>query len=131
MSYNADDLIRAYINLRDAKEAVKREADERMAELGEQMEGIENALLDMLKAAGGVDSMKTKSGVAYRTVKTRYWAADWDAFKQFVEEQGDLDLLEHRIHQTNFKTFLEEHPGLVPPVNVDSRYAITVRRGNK
>jgi len=127
---NTDKLIAAYVKIRDAKNEVKREYDDKIAALQEQLDTIEAALLGLVEQTG-VDSMKTKSGTAYRSVKTRYWAPDWASFKDFIEEHGSLDLLEQRIHQGNFKTFLEENPDVKPPVNVDSRYTIVVRRGNK
>jgi hypothetical protein len=46
-----------------------------------------------------------------------------------MQEQGAMELLERRIHQSNMKQFLEENPDLHPMgLNVDSEYAITVRR---
>jgi hypothetical protein len=40
-----------------------------------------------------------------------------------------MELLEKRISQANMATFLEENPDLLPPgLNIDRRYAVTVRR---
>jgi hypothetical protein len=48
---------------------------------------------------------------------------------RFIREHDAIDLLEQRIHQTNMRTFLSEHPNLIPEgLNVDSKYTITVRR---
>jgi hypothetical protein len=50
----------------------------------------------------------------------------------FIREHDALELMEQRLHQTNMKQFLTEHPELLPDgLNVDSRYAITVRRATK
>jgi hypothetical protein len=47
----------------------------------------------------------------------------------FIFENKALDLRETRLHQTNMRSFLEEHPDKLPPgLNVDSEYTITVRR---
>ena len=54
--------------------------------------------------------------------------ADWDAFKNFVREYDAIDLLVKNINQSNFKEWAEQHPDVVAPVNIDRRYAITVRR---
>ena len=49
--------------------------------------------------------------------------------KNFIKENDAFELMEQRVHQTNMKSFLEENPNLMPPgMNIDSRYAITVRR---
>lgn len=123
-------LVAAYVRLRDARNELKRKFDEEDAELREKMDAIEQALLDLTKEHG-LDSLKTPYGTASRVVRTRYWAPDWDAFTKFLDENGSYDLLERRIHQGNFKQFLENNPDIHPPVNADSRYSITVRRGNK
>lgn len=78
----------------------------------------------------GITNVKTQSGTAYRTVKTRYWAPDWDEFRKFAVENDAIGLFENRIAQGNMKEFLEHHPDLAPPIRADSRYSITVRRGN-
>lgn len=127
-----DKLIKAYIKLRDARADLKHKYDEDDANLEKKMELIESHLLEHAKEHG-IDSMKTPYGTATRVVRTRYWAPDWDAYYKWLEKYPDeaFYLFEKRIHQGNFKQFLEEHPDLAPPVNADSRYSITVRRGNK
>lgn len=121
-------LIKAYIRIRDARAQLKSEYNDKDSELLSKMESIEEILLEHAKE-NNIDSMKTASGTAYRQVKTRYWAPDWDSFKKFVQENDGIDLLEQRIHQTNFKQFLEDNPDVIPPVNSDSRYSIVIRRG--
>ena len=125
-------LVSAYIRLRDARADLKRKFDEEDGALKDKMDTIENALLDLAKEHG-LDSMKTPYGTASRVVRTRYWAPDWDSFKEFLSTLGEtgFDMVERRIHQGNFKEFLENHPDVAPPVNADSRYSIVVRRGNK
>lgn len=125
-----DTLVRDYITLRDEKDALKKKYEAAVALVEEPMTAIENKLLDLARETG-VDSFKTASGTAYRSVKTRYWASDWDEFKRFVLERGDLDMLEHRIHQSNFRAFIDENPEAAPPVEVDARYTMTFRRPTK
>jgi len=125
-------LVSAYIRIRDARADLKHKFDEEDNALKEKLDTIEYTLLDLAKEHG-LESMKTPYGTASRVVRTRYWAPDWDSFKDFLKEQGDngYDLVERRIHQGNFKEFLENNPDVAPPVNSDSRYSIVVRRGNK
>ncbi len=43
--------------------------------------------------------------------------------------RGDPELLEKRLSQSTMKQLLDENPDMMPPgVNVDSRYAVTIRR---
>jgi hypothetical protein len=44
-------------------------------------------------------------------------------------EHNMPELLEKRVSQTTMKQLLQENPDMMPPgMNVDSRYAITIRR---
>jgi len=125
-------LVSAYIRIRDARAELKHKFDEEDGALKDKLDTIENALLDLAKEHG-LDSMKTPYGTASKVMRTRFWAPDWDSFKDFLIGQGEAgyDLVERRIHQGNFKEFLENNPDVAPPVNADSRYSIVVRRGNK
>jgi hypothetical protein len=123
-----EQLVSVYIKIRDAKEAAKRVFEEREAELNEQLDMISSQILEICKETGA-DSIKTKYGTAMRSVKSRYWTNNWEAFHKFMMEHEAPDLLEKRIHQTNMKQFLEENPDVLPAgLNVDSQYTITVRR---
>ncbi len=131
MAYDADKLVAVYIKMRDERDRMTQEYEDKVATLKEQMDTIEQALLELCKA-NGQDGGKTKHGSFTRTVRTRYWTNDWAAMHRFIREHDALELMEQRVHQTNMKQFLTEHPQLLPEgLNVDSRYAITVRRATK
>ena len=125
---SADKLVGVYIKIRDAREQLKREFDVQDADLVGQMDVIEQTLLDMCKTIDA-DSIKTKHGLAMRSVKSRYTTNNWEKFYEFMLNHKVPELLEKRIHQTNTKAFLEENPDLLPPgLNVDNAYSIIVRR---
>ena len=123
-----DVLVRVYVKIRDAREALAAKYEESDGDLKGQLDVIKQQLLDTCKELG-VDSLKTGVGTVSRTVKTRYWSSDWGAMHDFVKEHNALDLLERRVHQGNMKTFLQENPEVkVPALNSDSAYDVTVRR---
>ncbi|MEN6401284.1 MAG: hypothetical protein ABFD94_05015 [Armatimonadia bacterium] len=125
---DADSLVKAYVKIRDAKDALTRKYDADKAELDEALATIEESLLELCKTTGQ-EGGKTNFGTFSRTVKTRYWTSDWDSFYKVVMEHNAPQLLEQRISQGNFKSFLEANPEAMPEgVNVDRKYAITVRR---
>ena len=126
---DASKLVQVYVKMRDKRAELKQAYDEQDKELQEKMDVIEQALLELCKE-NGVESLRTTYGTATRRVQERVWAADWDAFKEFVREYDAVDLLEKRVHQGNFKQWAEEHPGVVAPVNIDRKYAITIRRSS-
>lgn len=125
---DANKLVQVYIKIRDAKELKKKQMEEEISALEEQLALVEQELLELCKATGQ-DGGKTEYGSFTRSVKTRYWTNDWDSMYTFIRDHDAPELLERRIHQGNFVEFLKENPNLMPAgVNVESKYSITVRR---
>jgi hypothetical protein len=123
-----DKIVGAYIKIRDAKEAKYAKYKAETAELEEQMTTLKQKLLEISKETG-VTSFSSPQGIAYRTVKDRYWTNDWDSFYTFMREHEAMQLLEKRIHQMNMKEFLDDNPDSEPMgLNVDREYEITIRR---
>jgi hypothetical protein len=121
-------IVATYIKMRDTKDALYKEYTAKASEIEEQMLVLKHKLIEISKETG-VTSFSTPYGVAYRTVKNRYWTNDWGSFYDFMREHGAMELLEKRIHQTNMKEFLENKPDVHPPgLNIDSEYEITIRR---
>jgi len=128
MDSSIDKIVAVYIKIRNAKEELTREYEEKAAQLDDEMRTLKQKLLDISKETG-VTKWGTEYGTAYRTVKNRYWTNDWESFYGFMREHGAMELLEKRIHQTNMREFLEDHPEAHPPgLNVDQEYEITIRR---
>jgi hypothetical protein len=125
---SVDRLVAAYIKMRDKRAELLREYEAADAEVKAQMEAVESSLLDLCKQIGA-DTLGSKHGKVMRTVKTRYWTSDWDSMHKFILENKMPELLERRISQTTMKQLLDENPDLMPPgVNIDSKYAVTIRR---
>lgn len=125
---SADKLAKIYLKMRDARQELARQFEEKDNDLKEQMELVETKMLDLCKDLGA-DSIKTAHGTIIRSVKTRYWTADWESMHNFIKDHGAYDLLERRIHQTNMKQWLQENPDQLPMgLNSESRYSTTVRR---
>lgn len=125
---SADKLVAVYIKMRDKRAALLREYEEQDEAVKSQMEIVEAKLLDLCKIVGA-DSLKTHHGTVIRSVKTRYWTSDWNSMHKFIMENNMPELLEKRISQSTLKQLLDENPDMMPPgVNIDSRYAVTIRR---
>jgi len=126
--YPADKLAGLYLKIRDKRDALTREYEEKHKELQEQLDIVADEMLELCKE-NGADSIKTPAGTIMRSVATRYWTNDWDSMYNFIKENDALGLFEKRIHQVNMKQFLEENPDSFPPnMLVDSKYKIIVRR---
>ena len=128
MDIPIEQIVSTYIKLRDKRDMMYQEFKEKTAQIEEDMQTLKHKLVDISKETG-VTSFSSPSGIAYRTVKNRYWTNDWGSFYNFMQEHGAMGLLEKRIHQTSMKEFLDENPEVHPPgLHVDSEYEITVRR---
>lgn len=126
-----DELSAQYIRLRQKREILKERFTAEDGELEKAMAEIEAQLLDTLNASNS-NSMSTNSAVIIRTVRKRYMPSNWAAVYELIKKHDAYGLLEKRVHNGNMKDFLEEHPDEYPAgMNVDSRYAVTVRRKNQ
>jgi hypothetical protein len=123
-----DKLAKVYIRIRDAVQAKTKEFETEIEGLKEQMDQVKHLMKDRLLAQGATSS-KTSSGTIILSQKTRYYAQDWDAMKQFIREHDALDLFEKRLAQTNMKQYLEQNPGVVPPgLQSQTEYDVAVRK---
>lgn len=121
-------LTRIYIKMRDKKAELTQELEAQISEIDEKMKTVKTGILDHMKEIGA-ESLRTDAGTVYRTVRTTYSTNDWDSMNKFILEHSVPELLEKRIHQTNMKAFLEEHPDVLPPgLNANMEYSVTIKR---
>lgn len=128
MTISVDKLVSAYVNLRDKRAELTAKYKEQESELREKQDKVKLALLDYCKEHE-VDSVRTASGLFYRTVKQRYWTSDWESMHKFIFEHDVPQFFEKRLNQTHVRQFIEENPDALPPgLNVDSEYTVSVRK---
>jgi hypothetical protein len=126
---NLDELVEAYLTIRNERDRIEAEYKEHDLALKSEMVVLEQAMLagcNEIKA----DSIKTSHGTVIKTLKERFTCSDRDNFNKFVLEHGAVELFESRLHQGNFKEFIAERhdEGLPPGVNVMREFTITVRK---
>ena len=126
---NTDQLVEAFITLRNERDRMRNEWEAKDTEIKEEMTTLEQALLAVCNEANAT-SIKTDKGTVIRKLNERFFCSDWDNFRDYVLEHQALELLERRIHQGNFKEFIAEREaeGLPPGVNVMREYGVTVRK---
>lgn len=121
-------LVRVYLKMKTKRDEITQAYKEEEKILAEQMDKVKGALLDYCRE-NGVEGARTQDGLFYRTVSTMYSTNDWTSMGEFIVENNLPQLLEKRLHQGNVKQYLEENPdALLPGLNVDSRYQISIRR---
>lgn len=123
-----DKLAKVYIRIRDVIQEKTRNFEAEIEALKEQQDAIKTEMKDRLLSLG-VTSSKTPAGTIILSQKTRYYAQDWDAMKQFIREHDAIDLFEKRLAQKNVEQFLTDNPGVVPPgLQTQTEYDIGVRK---
>jgi hypothetical protein len=122
-----DDLVAAYIKVRDSKSQYQASVDAKLAKYDEAMIKIESILMQQLQAAG-VDSAKTPHGTAYKATKTYVSVGDWDAFIEHVIANEAWWMLERRVNKSGALQWQETHDAMPPGVNVRQELTINVRR---
>ena len=129
---NTDELVEAYLAIRSQREKLARDYEATDNALKEDMAKLESVMLEMCNAVNA-DSIKTKHGTVMRKLNERFFCQDWDNFYKFVLDNEAPHLLERRIHQSNFREFLNGHvdDGLPPGINVMREFGVTVRKNSK
>ena len=124
-----NELVKAYLTIRNEREKIESEYKERDMQLKADMAVLEQEMLSGCNDMK-VESLRTDSGTVIKSLKERFTCADRDNFNKFVLETGAVELFEARLHQGNFKEFMSErhHEGLPPGVNVMREFTITVRK---
>jgi len=127
---DTEELVADFLKIRKMREELKSKFESDDNELKDVMEAIKTSLLALCNETN-TNGFKTMSGTVTRQVKERYFCTDWDAFKDFIETEGSIDLLERRISQKNFKEFMESRKdGLPLGVNAMREYDIVIRKAS-
>lgn len=131
MSYDTEQLVEAYVRVRDERARILKEYEAKDSELKSDLDQLKITLLSVCNEVNA-NSIKTSQGTVMRKLNERFFCKDWDSFRKFVMENDAVELLERRIHQGNFKQFISGHEedGLPPGVNVMREFDITVRRSS-
>ena len=117
-----EDLVKAYIELRDQRDAIRDRHKAELAEIESVLEQTELALGGLL-AETGAESVKTKFGTVYKSKWTAVKITDFDSLCDYVKQTGRFDLFERRISKT-----VALELGDVPGTLTETGYKTNVRR---
>jgi hypothetical protein len=121
------DLIGKYIAIRDKKDQIKAEYDQKVLAIDEALVKIENALLRTLQNTG-VESVRTDFGTAYISVRNSCTTADKQAFLDYIRTNEDWGLLDARPMKSAVEQYQEEHGDIPPGLNWRSEQVVRIRR---
>lgn len=127
MSLTVDQVVAAYIKLRDKKASLEAVVKEQTEELVAQMTKLE-AWLREQASAQGVTSFKTPHGTAFLTTVDYAQVADWDAVLDFVRKNDAYDMLERRVSKRAVRSYIDENKAVPDGITYGTRLEVNVRR---
>jgi len=127
MSLTIDQVISAYLKLRNKKESIEAETKDKVKGLKEQMAKLE-AWIKEKADTDGVTSFKTAHGTAFLTTTDYANVADWDAVLNFIVENDAYDMLEKRVSKTAVRGYIEATKAVPSGVNYGTRIDVNVRK---
>jgi hypothetical protein len=124
-----DEMVKAYIAIRTARENLYRQYKTKDNELGGELSQLEQVMLDECNTLN-VESVRTNNGTITRTIKEQFACNNWDEFKSYVLEHGALELLQQRIHNGNFTEHMANHEGegLPPGISSVREFSVVIRK---
>jgi hypothetical protein len=139
-----DEIVGAYIQLRDKKTDIKALLEERLDVLNVRLDLLSTVMLKRFNERGN-DQVKIKGvGTAYRVTNVVAQCADWNVFYNWLISELDaardsgkdatevFSYFQKRLTTETVKQFMEANEGAVPfGVNIASSHAVNVRRSTK
>lgn len=121
-------LVELYIKLRDRRAARKRQFEVDDEGDKAKQEKIEGLLLKRFNESGA-ESVRTKAGTAFKSVRTSVTCADRELFFDFVKAHDLYDMLEARPAKGVVEQYQAEHGDFPPGLNINRMMSISIRRG--
>ena len=123
----SDQLIGAYVQLRDKVDSIKKQQTEALVPYRSAMNRIETTLLDRLNEEGA-EAFRAKSGTAFKHTKTSVTCNAFSATLEYIKEHDAWELLEARVSPTAAQAIIEETKQDIPGVVVRREIVLSVRR---
>lgn len=124
---NVDNVIAAYLKLRDQRSQLKKEYDTNDAVLKDKMEKLEVWLMQQMQVANATQ-MGSVYGTAYQQTVMKGNCSDWPSFWSFLQETGRFDMMEKRVAVKTIQSYYEETGQLPPGINVNPELRVVVRK---
>lgn len=119
---NIDEVIEAYVKLRDRKDQIKKRHGEELAPFDASMAKLEGKLQEAMQAQN-VKSFKSDHGTAYTSELVSAKVVDFNDTLAYVRAHDRWDLLERRVNKT-----VVQDIGDVPGVEITRTLKVNVRR---
>lgn len=127
-----DEIVQTYLRIRSQRETIQRDYELQDAELKAEQVQLEQVLLEQCNSMNA-ETIRTGAGTIVKTLKENFICSDWDGLKSFILENGLIELMQQRLHNTNLKEYLANHEGEGMPPGVSSfrEYSVVVKKPSK
>ena len=122
-----DDVIRAYVKLRDQKAAVEGEVKERVAQIKGKMDKLEAYLKEQMDVQG-LTQFKSDHGTAFITTTDFANVANWDEVLQFIKDNEAYDMLEKRVSKTAVRGYMDKNKRVPPGITYGTKLDVNIRK---
>lgn len=127
-AFTMDELCRKFVALRDQLAALKKEQAKQLVPFAVAMDTLNVWMLAELNATK-VESARTLSGTAYKTLRTSATVENWALVLAFIREREAWELLEARVSKLAVQAIMEETQQAIPGVKTSQEVIVNVRRG--
>lgn len=154
MSQDATKLITAYVAMRDDLAVQKKVFDTFAKTRKEDMLKIADALQKLMDASGGVESLRTDAGTAFKATKDFISVGDWNQFLeatvrssladykevsvtidelvQSILDSGVFSFFNKAVNKAVTKEYMDDHDGMTPPGLIyGTKVEIQIRKPTK
>jgi hypothetical protein len=122
-----DQVIAAYIHLREEKDKLSKKQKEEMAPLTDKMNKLLAWTHQQLQSQGQKNA-RVDSGTAFLQTDISVTVEDWDAVWNFVVSNGLKALLERRVSKGVVQEYIESTGEVPPGVKVTSEISCHIRK---
>jgi len=127
MAVNVDDVIKAYVQMRDAADALEKQHKEELAPMRDKMRKVEHWLQNTLQSQG-LTNFKSENGTAFLQGVSSVKVQDWESLLAFIRDKNMWELLDHRVAKSVVEDYLESTGNIPPGVDIKRETVVRIRR---
>ena len=127
MAMSLDDLVAAYIRLRDMLATEKAAYETKIQPWLDAQKQIESVFLAQMNEQG-MDNFSTPHGTPYRSKRYSVSVTDWPVFYEWTRASDQEGMLVHGANKATVAAYAESTGQLPPGLKMDVAYTVNVRR---
>jgi hypothetical protein len=124
---NVENVVTAYLKLREQRGVLKKEYDQKDEVMKDKMERLNTWLLGQMQATGSTQ-LGCESGTAYQQTVMKGSCGDWPNFWNWIGENGRFDMMEKRVSVKTIQEYYQESGELPPGININPELRVVVRK---